>query len=142
MDSFRRFAYAAVACDVSFAGVAAAILLVTFRSYPPLALLLAANVALGICVVLGLRVSRLTADNVTRTELWQALERDERLLGDESRHIACEILGHALLRFARAAALAAIVLSASSLILSLAMQSTSQVVAAGGIHAMHASTIR
>jgi hypothetical protein len=141
MDSFRRFAYITIACDVCFAGVAAAILLVAFSSYPPLALLLAANVALAICLILGLRVWRLTADNVARTELWQALDRDESLCGDESRHVACEILGNAQLRFARAAALAAIMLSASSLIVSIVMRSTSQVVAAGGVHAMHASTV-
>lgn len=142
MDPFRRFAYFTVLRDASFATLAASTLMVGFSFHPPLALLLAANVALAICLVFGLRSWRLTEDRVMRTEPWRVLERDERPVGDEGRRMAREILAETLLRFARAAALAAIVLSGSSLMVSIGLQSASRVVAASGAHAMHAAAVR
>jgi hypothetical protein len=142
MESFRRFAYSAVARDASFAAVAIGTLMVGFSFHPPLALLIGANAALIFALGLGIRVWRLTEERVIKTEPWRSLERDERPRGSEGQRLARDMLRDILLRFAHTATAVAIVLAGCSLIVSIGMQSAPQVVAETGFHALQATALR
>lgn len=142
MDPFRQCAYAMVAFDAAFAAVATAGLIIAFSSDPPLALLIGANVALALCLGFGLRAWLLTEANVAGTEPWCVLDDAERPQGEGARRAARDILQMALLRFARAAAMVAILLAGSSLLLSLGIQGTADVIAAPGVHGFGGDAVR
>ncbi|HEX2138773.1 MAG TPA: hypothetical protein VHG33_03565 [Woeseiaceae bacterium] len=142
MEPFRQFAVFSIVRDGSFVAVAAATLMLAFSFHPRLALLIGANMAFIFCICLGLRAMRLDAERVTRTEPWRGLERDERPEGEQGRHWACEAFRDLLLRSARLAALIAIVLSSSSLILTMIQPAAHQTLAAAGAHALEATTAR
>ena len=118
MSVFRRVAFAMLARDATFTGLAAATLMLAFSFAPAMALTIGANIALLFAIAQLLRAACLSEDRIDRTEAWRSLEASERPVGDTGRKIARDDLQEALLRFARAAAGAAIVLYAASLYLS------------------------
>jgi hypothetical protein len=111
-------AIAMLARDATFTGLAAATLMLAFSFAPALALTIGANIALLFTIALLLRAACLSEDRIERTEVWRSLDDRERPVGDAGRKTARDELQDALLRFARAASGAAIVLYAMSLYLS------------------------
>jgi hypothetical protein len=75
------------------------------------ALLVAANVALLFALVLMTRAGRLTDSNVRRGQFWRALPARQRPRGEAGARIARRALHETWLRFAKGAAMVAIVLS-------------------------------
>jgi len=118
MPVFRCVAVAMLARDATFTALAAVTLMLAFSFAPALALTIGANIALLFAIALLLRAACLSEDRIDRTEVWRSLEAWERPDGDAGRKAARDDLQDALLRFARAASGAAIVLYATSLYLS------------------------
>ncbi len=125
MGAFRRFAFAAAARDAGFVALAAATLMLAFSFAPALSLSIGANIALGFAVGMVLRAACLSDDGIERTEAWRILQPQERPAGDAGRRLARDELQDVLLRFAKAAAAAAIILYGASLAVSLNAQSRS-----------------
>jgi len=125
VGAFRRFAFAAAARDAGFVALAAATLMLAFSFAPALSLSIGANIALGFAVGMVLRAACLSDDGIERTEAWRILQPQERPAGDAGRRLARDELQHVLLRFAKAAAAAAIILYGASLAVSLNAQSRS-----------------
>ena len=125
MGTFRRFAFAAAARDAGFVALAAATLMLAFSFAPALSLSIGANIALGFAVGMVLRAACLSDDAIERTEAWRILPPQERPAGDAGRRLARDELQDVLLRFAKAAAAAAIILYGASLAVSLNAQSRS-----------------
>jgi hypothetical protein len=125
MGAFRRFAFAAAARDAGFVALAAATLMLAFSFAPALSLSIGANIALVFAVCMMLRAACLSDEGIERTEAWRILEPQERPAGDAGRRLARDELQDVLLRFAKAAAGAAIVLYGASLAISLNAQSRS-----------------
>jgi hypothetical protein len=92
--------------------------MLAFSFAPALALTIGANIALLFAIALLLRAACLSEDRIDRTEAWRSLEASERPVGNAGRKTARDDLQEALLRFARAASAAAIVLYTMSLYLS------------------------
>jgi hypothetical protein len=132
MDPFRRLAFFILARDTGFIALAAATLMVGFSFMPWLAFGIGANVALLYAIVLMVRARRLTDERITRVEAWKLLRDTEDGAPDPLR--ARDTLRDLLLRFARTAAAAAVVLSASSLIVR-GPTSTAPIAAAQPAHA-------
>jgi hypothetical protein len=125
MGAFRRFAFAVTARDAALVATGAATLMLAFSFAPALSFNIGANAALLFAIGLLLRAACLSEDRIDRTEAWRALEPGERPLGDAGRRSARDELQEVLLRFAQAAAGAAVVLYAASLYVSLSAQSRS-----------------
>ncbi|MBX9591919.1 MAG: hypothetical protein K2X43_21715 [Hyphomonadaceae bacterium] len=125
MGAFRRQAFATAARDATFVAVAAATLMLAFSFAPALSLSIGANIALVFALGMVLRAACLSDEGVERTEAWLILRPQERPSGDAGRRLARDELQDVLLRFAKAAAGAAIVLYGASLVLSLNVQSRS-----------------
>ena len=125
MGAFRCFAFAAAARDAGFVALAAATLMLAFSFAPALSLSIGANIALGFAVGMVLRAACLSDDGIERTEAWRILQPQERPAGDAGRRLARDELQDVLLRFAKAAAAAAIILYGASLAVSLNAQSRS-----------------
>jgi hypothetical protein len=125
MGAFRRFAFAAAARDAGFVALAAATLMLAFSFAPALSLSIGANIALVFAVCMMLRAACLSDEGIERTEAWRILQPQERPAGDAGRRLARDELQDVLLRFAKAAAGAAIVLYGASLAVSLNAQSRS-----------------
>ena len=125
MGAFRRFAFAAAARDAGFVALAAATLMLAFSFAPALSLSIGANIALVFAVCMMLRAACLSDDGIERTEAWRILQPQERPAGEEGRRLARDELQDVLLRFARAAAGAAIILYGASLAISLNAESRS-----------------
>jgi len=125
MSAFHRFAVATIARDSAFVALAASTLMLAFSFAPALALGIGANIALLFAIVLLLRAACLSDDRIERTEAWRILRPQERPVGDAGRRSARDDLQEVLLRFAEAAAGAAIFLYSASLYLSLTTQSRS-----------------
>jgi hypothetical protein len=125
MAAFRRFAFAAAARDAGFVALAAATLMLAFSFAPALSLSIGANIALVFAVCMMLRAACLSDEGIERTEAWRILQPQERPAGDAGRRLARDELQDVLLRFAKAAAGAAIVLYGASLAISLNAQSRS-----------------
>ena len=132
MDPFRRLAFFTLARDTSFVVLATATLMVGFSFMPRLALGIGANVALLYAIALMIRAGLLTDRRITRAEAWRLLRNSEDSAPDPL--LARETFRDLLLRFARTAAAAAVVLSASSLIVR-GPDPASQVAAVGPAHA-------
>jgi hypothetical protein len=116
MEPFRRLAQFTVARDASFFALAGSTLMVGFSFQLPLALVIGANVALLFSLCLILRASLMSEERVTRTEAWRVLPRDQRPAGEGGRQWACGDLKWMWLRYAKAAAMVAIVLAGSSFV--------------------------
>jgi len=125
MGAFRRFAFAAAARDAGFVALAAATLMLAFSFAPALSLSIGANVALVFAVCMILRAVCLRDESIERTEAWRILQPQERPAGNAGRRLARDELQDVLLRFAKAAAGAAIILYAASLTVSLNADSRS-----------------
>jgi predicted RND superfamily exporter protein len=125
MGAFRRLAYAAAARDAGFVSLAAVTLMVAFSFAPALSLSIGANIALLFAIFMILRAVCLRDESIERTEAWLVLQPRERPAGDIGRRLARDELQDVLLRFARAAAGAAIVLYGASLVVSLNAESRS-----------------
>jgi hypothetical protein len=125
MGAFRRFAFATAARDAGFVALAAATLMLAFSFAPALSLSIGANIALVFAVCMVLRAACLREDGIERTEAWLVLQPQERPTGDSGRRLARDELADVLLRFAKAAAGAAIVLYGASLAVSLNVESRS-----------------
>lgn len=119
MGAFRRFAFATVARDAAFVALTGATLMLAFSYAPALSLSIGANVALGFTVGMVLRAACLKDEGIERTEAWLTLQPQERPAGDAGRRMARDELQDVLLRFAKAAAGAAVILYSASLVLSL-----------------------
>ena len=132
MGAFRRFAFATTARDATFVALAAATLMLAFSNAPALALSIGANIALAVGLVL--RAACLKNDGIDRSEAWLTLLPEERPPGDLGRRYARDELQDVLLRFAKAAAAVAIVLYATSLIVSLTDESRSLHALVGQAH--------
>jgi uncharacterized membrane protein len=111
MDSFRETAF----CLTLWQGLLT--LLVTVLAialndlHAPAALLVAATVALLFALVLMARASRLTERNVTRGQFWRTVPPRNRPPGEAGARLASRVLRETWLRFAKAAAMIAIVLA-------------------------------
>jgi hypothetical protein len=125
MGAFRRLAFAAAARDAAVVALAAATLMVGFSFAPALSLSIGANIALVFAIGMMLRAACLSDKGMERTEAWRFLQPQERPVGDAGRRLARDELQDVLLRFAKAAAAAAIVLYGASLTISLNAQSRS-----------------
>jgi len=115
MNPCERYAQFTLARDAGFFAVAAVTLMVAFSFEPALALDLGASVALIFAVVQVLRVSRLTEERFRRSEVWLALRPDERPAGEHGVRFALTSLQDHMLRFAKSAAGAAVMLYGSGL---------------------------
>lgn len=125
MGAFRRLAFAVAARDATFVVIAAAALMVAFSYAPALSLSIGANIALVFAVAMVLRAACLKDEVIDRTEAWLTLQPQERPAGDTGRRMARDELQDVLLRFAKAASAAAIVLYGASLVLSLSDEARS-----------------
>lgn len=125
MGAFRRFAFAAAARDAGFVALGAATLMLAFSFAPALSLSIGANIALVFAICMILRAVCLHEDGIEHTEAWLILLPQERPTGDSGRRLACDELQDVLLRFAKAAAGAAIILYGASLAVSLNVESRS-----------------
>src|SRR5207249_4577439 len=76
-----------------------------------LGLLIAANSALLFALVLMVLLGRLNDGRITRGQFWRALPAEKRPSGEAGRRLARRALEETWLRFAKAAAMVAIVLS-------------------------------
>ena len=81
----------------------------------PAALLAAATVALLFALVLMARAGRLTERNVTRGQFWRTVPPRKRPAGEAGARLAHRVLQETWLRFAKGAAVIAIVLAGSRL---------------------------
>jgi hypothetical protein len=140
MDPFRRLATFTVVRDAGFVALAAATFMLAFSFHLPLAFFIGASVALAFAVFLTLRAWRLDEARFRRSEAWRILDPHERPRGQPGLRVARAFLDELLLRTAKTAAMAAIVLSSLSLIVSMGQTPQSLAVAEGGPHLMQAST--
>jgi hypothetical protein len=119
MDQFTRYASSALMRDASFVTVAAATLMVAFSFNPPLALKIAAYIALGFTLLLLMRALFMTEKMVVHSEPWQGLEPQDRPPGDEGAVWARDRMEETLLRFAKTASGIACALFGSALIVAM-----------------------
>jgi hypothetical protein len=139
MDQFRRLATFTVVRDAGFVALAASTLMLAFSFHLPLALFIGAHVALAFAVFLAVRAGRLDEARFRHCEAWRSLYPHERPRGPPGLRVARSFLDELLLRTARSAAMAAIVLSSFSLIVSMGQSPPSLAVADGGPHLVQAS---
>jgi len=112
MENFRETAFYLTAWHAFLATLVTILLIVINDFEPPTALLIAANLTLVFALVLIARARRLTEQRIARGKLWLALPPNRRPAGDAGLRMARHVLEVTWLRFARAAAALAIVLSA------------------------------
>jgi hypothetical protein len=129
MEPFRKLALFTVARDAAFVALAASMWMVGFSFDPALALGIGANVTLLFSLVLIVRALRLNEERIIKVEAWRALDPNERPEGEQGRRLACQHLEELMLRFAKTAALTAVVLSSSSLLASIGLHSSDIAVA-------------
>lgn len=122
MDAFHRFAFFTTARDASFVALAAATLMLAFSFEPALACFIGGNVALIFALGLVLRGACLSDERIVRTEVWRILTPQERPVDEPARRQARDDFQNLLLRFAKAAAAAAVVLFCSALTFSLSKE--------------------
>lgn len=104
MDAFARFAFFTIARDAVFSALAAGILVVAYSFDPPLALVIAASVAMLFAAVMLVRALFLTDEQMETTEPWQVMQPEERPLDDAGRASAREQFETMLLNAAKNAA--------------------------------------
>jgi hypothetical protein len=115
---FRRLAVFTLARDASFVGLAAATFMLGFSFVPALAFAIGASIALAFSLALLIRAAWLTEQRVTGTEVWRALQPNER----PDTRCARDDLQEELLRFAKSASGISISLYSISLLASISRQ--------------------
>lgn len=116
MDQFTRYVSFALLRDSSFVTVAAMTLMVAFSFDLPLALKIAAYVALGFALLLLMRALLITETTVVHSEPWRGLEPQDRPEGEQGTAWACQRMEEILLRFAKAAAGVACILFSTAML--------------------------
>jgi hypothetical protein len=111
MDRCRETAFCVTLWYAVLTVIVAALAIALHDLDRPAALLVAANVALLFALVLIVRAGRLTDINITRGQFWRALPARQRPRGEAGARIARRALHETWLRFAKGAAMVAIVLS-------------------------------
>jgi hypothetical protein len=112
MDSFRDTAFYLMVWQ-TFLAILATLLLIALNDIEPaIALLIAANLALLFALVLMIRANRLDEQRIVRTAFWRTIPARQRPRGEAGLRLARVALAETWLRFAKAAAAAAIVLCA------------------------------
>jgi Na+/melibiose symporter-like transporter len=120
MNPFTRFAFFTVARDAGFVALAAMLLMLAFSFEPALAFGVGATIALVFSMGLLVRVYFLTEERLERSEVWRALQAEERPPGDDGRRWAKGYLETLLLHFAKDASAFASLLYCSALVMALA----------------------
>ncbi len=118
MDLFTRYAQFTLTRDTVFVALAAATLMVGFSFDLPLALDIAAYIALGFSLLLLFRALCLTERRIVRTEPWRGLEPEERPEGETGLRLARDEFEGLLLAFAKTASGTACALFISALVIS------------------------
>ena len=111
MDKFRETAFYLTVWHAFLATLVAVLLIVLNDFEPTTALLIAANLTLVFSLVLVAWAARLTEQRVARGQLWRTLPAKQRPAGEAGLRMARQVLEVTWLRFARAAAAVAIILS-------------------------------
>jgi hypothetical protein len=111
MDSFRETAFCLTLWHGLLTLVVTVLAIALNDPGAPAALLAAATVALLFALVLMVRAGRLTAHNVTRGHFWRAVPPRKRPPGEAGARLAHRVLQETWLRFAKGAAVIAIVLA-------------------------------
>src|SRR5262245_14804651 len=117
MDTFRENAFYLLVWRAILVGLSAVVLMATSSLSLALALLVGAHVAFAFSLGLMIWTGRLNDDGIVRVKAWRMLPPGECPSGDAGRRVARNYLIEATLRFARAAAAAAIGLAALALVL-------------------------
>jgi len=112
MDKFRETAFYLTVWHAFLATLVAVLLIVINDFEPTTALLVAANLTLIFSLVLVARASRLTERRIVRGQFWRTVPPKQRPAGEAGLRMARHVLEVTWLRFARAAAAVAIILSA------------------------------
>ena len=112
MDSFRETAFCLTLWHALLTLLVAVLAIALNDLRAPAALLAAAAVALLFALVLMVRAGRLTERNVTRGQFWRTVPPRNRPPGEAGARIAHRVLQETWLKFAKGAAMVAIVCSA------------------------------
>ena len=114
MDSFRETAFCLTLWHALLTLLVAVLAIALNDLAAPAALLAAATVALLFALVLMVRAGRLTERNVTRGQFWRTVPPRNRPPGEAGARLAHRVLQETWLRFAKGAAVIAIVLLRAS----------------------------
>jgi hypothetical protein len=111
MDSYRDTAFY-LAVWYAFLTALGAVLLISLNDVAlPTGLLIAANVALLFALLLMAWIGRLTDRRILRGQFWRTIPPRKRAAGEAGLRMARQALEHTWLRFAKGAAMVAIVLA-------------------------------
>ncbi len=116
MEEFRRLAFGDTLWHATLAILWGLVLAICYSANVASALLISANVALIFAVGLMIYAGRLTDDEIEQTNPWRRLRMHERLTRMPERRSARDYFELVMLKFARAGAAAAIVLSGAALL--------------------------
>jgi hypothetical protein len=111
MDGFRETAFYLTAWHAFLVTLISVLFIVLQDFEPAAALLIAANITLLFSLVLMARAGGLTDRRVTRGSFWRTLPLASRPPGEAGLRMARQALQETWLRFAKAAAAAAIILT-------------------------------
>jgi len=111
MDSFRETAFCLTLWYALLTLLVAVLAIALYVLDALTALLAAATVALLFALVLMARAARLTEHTVTRGQFWRTVPPRNRPPGEAGARLASRVLRETWLRFAKAAAMVAIVLA-------------------------------
>ena len=112
MEPVRETAFFLTVWHAFLTGLVALLLVVLNDFAMPTALLIAANIALLFALVLVARAGRLDEHRITQSQVWRTLTPRRRPGGQAGLRAAREAVEQTWLRFAKGAALIAIILSA------------------------------
>ena len=112
MEPVRETAFFLTVWHAFLTGLVALLLIVLNDFETPTALLIAANIALLFALVLVARAGRLDEHRIIGSQVWRTLTPRRRPSGQAGLRAAREAVERTWLRFAKAAALIAIILSA------------------------------
>ena len=111
MDSYRETAFYLAVWYAILAALGAVLLIALNDVGPAFGLLIAANSALLFALFMMVLIGRLSDRCITRGQFWDALPPQMRRSGEASRRMARQAAEQTRLRFAKGAAMAAIVLA-------------------------------
>jgi hypothetical protein len=117
MDTFRKNVFYLLVWRAILVGLIAVVLMATSGLSLALALLVGAHVAFAFSLGLMIWAGRLNDDGIVRVKAWRMLPPGEGPTGNAGRRVARNYLTETALRFAKAAAAAAIGLAALALVL-------------------------
>jgi hypothetical protein len=118
MQQFAETAFYLLVWRAFLVALITVVLMVSRRFEFVVTCLIGANIALLFSLALVAWNSCLDDNRVVRTEAWRLSPPAQRPAGQAGRHWARRTLGELALRFAKGSAMAAIVLSASALLIS------------------------